>query len=127
VTLIQPTAVNTPYPEHAGTYLSQEPKLPTPQLEPEKVASVILDAAVEPARDVKVGAMSKMNTTMAKIAPRIADRMAKMQMGRQQRDEPPHGREGTLYSPGESGRTHGRGNENAADTKDAMASNVRSV
>src|SRR6195952_5337696 len=75
VTLIQPTAVDTPYPEHAGNYLSQEPKLPTPMLEPEKVASAILDAAVSPARDVKVGAMSVMNTSMAKIAPRLADLM----------------------------------------------------
>jgi short-subunit dehydrogenase len=127
VTLIQPTAVDTPYPEHAANYLSQEPKLPTPQLEPEKVASVILDAAVDPARDVKVGMMSKMNTTMAKIAPRIADRMARMQMGRQQRDEPPHSREGNLYEASEDGRTHGRGNENAADTSEAMKSNVQSA
>lgn len=125
VTLIQPTAVNTPYPEHAANYLSQEPKLPTPQLEPEKVASAILDAAVEPARDVKVGAMSVMNTFMAKIAPRIADRMARMQMGRQQRDEPPHGMQGSLYRASEDGRTHGRGNENAADTDEAKQSNVR--
>ena len=125
VTLIQPTAVNTPYPEHAANYLSQEPKLPTPQLEPEKVASAILDAAVEPARDVKVGAMSVMNTFMAKIAPRIADRMARMQMGRQQRDEPPHGLQGSLYRASEDGRTHGRGNENAADTEEAKQSNVR--
>jgi short-subunit dehydrogenase len=125
ITLIQPTAVNTPYPEHAANYLSQEPKLPTPQLEPEKVASVILDAAVDPARDVKVGTMSKLNTSMAKILPRLADRMAKMQMGRQQRDEPPHAREGTLYTASEDGRIHGRGNENAADKSEAMESNVR--
>jgi NADP-dependent 3-hydroxy acid dehydrogenase YdfG len=90
VTLIQPTAVNTPYPEHAANYMPQEAKLPTPQLEPEKVAGVILDAAVDPARDVKVGAMSVMNTFMSKVAPRLADRMARIQMGRQQRDEAPH-------------------------------------
>lgn len=126
VTLIQPTAVNTPYPEHAGNYLSQEPKLPTPQLEPEKVASVILDAAVDPARDVKVGAMSKLNTATAKIAPSLADRMARLQIGRQQRDEAPHSRHGVLFHGSASGRTHGRGNENAADAKEAKASNVRS-
>ena len=125
VTLIQPTAVDTPYPEHAGNYLSQEPKLPTPMLEPGKVAGAILDAAVHPVRDVKVGAMSVMNTAMAKIAPRIADRMAKKQMGRQQRNEAPHGLQGSLYTPSEDGRIHGRGNENAADTKAAMESNLR--
>jgi NADP-dependent 3-hydroxy acid dehydrogenase YdfG len=125
VTLIQPTAVDTPYPEHAGNYLSQEPKLPTPMLEPEEVAAAILDAAVNPARDVKVGAMSVLDTMMAKIAPRLADAMAKMQIGRQQRDEAPHSREGALYEASEDGRTKGRGNENAADAKQAKASNVR--
>jgi short-subunit dehydrogenase len=127
ITLIEPTAVDTPFPEHAGNYLAQEPKLPTPQLEPEKVASAILDAAVSPTRTTKVGAMSKLNTAMAKIAPRLADRMAKLQMGRQQRDEPPRSRHGALFHGSESGRTKGRGNENAADTKEAMQSNVRNA
>jgi hypothetical protein len=47
VTPIQPTAVDTLYSEHAGNYLSQEPKLPTPMIEPEKVASYQAD---EPGR-----------------------------------------------------------------------------
>jgi hypothetical protein len=111
--------------EHPLCHAAHAFKLPTPQLEPEKVASVILDAAVSPARDVKVGAMSKLNVTMAKIAPSIADRMAKLQMGRQQRDEPPRSQHGALVHGSESGRTHGRGNENAADKKEAMESNVR--
>lgn len=124
VTLIQPTAVDTPYPEHAGNYLAQEPKLPTPMIEPEKVAGAILEAATTPRRDVKVGAMSVLNTTMAKLLPMIGDSMAKMQIGRQQRDEAPHAREGTLYHAGESGRIHGRGNENATPQARAKASNV---
>ena len=126
VTLIQPTAVDTPYPDHAATYLKQEPMLPTPQIQPEQVAAAILDAAVDPVRDVKVGAMARMNTLVAKIMPSIADRMSKMQMGRQQRNEVPHAAEGTLYRGGEDGRIHGRGNENAADPKRALASNTRS-
>ena len=126
VTLIQPTAVNTPYPEHAANYLSQEPMLPTPMIEPEKVASAILDAAIDPVRDVKVGAMSKLNTTLAKVLPSLFDVMAKKQIGRQQRDEAPqHAREGTLYQGGECGRTHGRGDENSADSDAATAANTR--
>jgi short-subunit dehydrogenase len=115
VTLIQPTAVDTPYPDHAGNYLAQEPKLPTPMIEPEKVASVILDAATSPARDVKVGAMAVLNTTMATLMPWLADVMARHQIGRQQRNEPPHRREGALYEASHDGRIHGRGDENAAD------------
>jgi len=127
VTLIQPTAVDTPYPEHAGNYLSSEPKLPTPMIEPEKVASAILDAATDATDAVRVGAMSKLNTTMAKILPALGETMAKMQLGRQQRDEPPHEREGTLYRAGESGRIHGRGDQNAADRKEARDSNLRTA
>jgi len=41
ITLIQPTAVDTPYPQHAKNYMDREPKLPTPQIEPEKVAEAI--------------------------------------------------------------------------------------
>ena len=125
VTLIQPTAVDTPYPEHAANYLSQEPKLPTPMIEPEKVAAAILDAATSPTEAIRVGAMSKINTTVAKLIPGLGEAMAKMQMGRQQREEAPHAREGTLYRAGESGRVHGRGNDNAADPKKAKASNTR--
>jgi short-subunit dehydrogenase len=125
VTLIQPTAVDTPYPEHAANYLDQEPKLPSPMIEPEKVADAILEAATDPARDVKVGAMAKLNTVMAKLMPSLADTMAKMQMGRQQRDEAPQTRDGTLYTPGHAGRVHGRGNQNAADTSAARQSNLR--
>ena len=126
VTLIQPTAVDTPFPEHAGNYLSQEPKLPTPMIEPEKVAFAILEAATEPVRNVRVGTMAKVNTTMAKLLPSLGDMMAKMQIGRQQRDEPPrHPRAGTLYTAGEAGRIHGRGNENPARMSEARESNVR--
>ena len=129
ITLIQPTAVDTPFAEHGGSYLSQEPKLPTPMVEPEKVAHAILAAAVHPKDSIKVGAMSVVNTTMAKLFPKIGGTMAKAQMGRQQRNEPPHQRHGTLYEAGEivstSGNTHGRGNENPADQKQAHESNVR--
>jgi len=125
VTLIQPTAVDTPFPEHAGNYMSSAPKLPTPMIEPEKVAAAILDAATSPKREDKVGAMATINTTMAKIMPRIADAMARMQMGRQQRAEAPTARAGTLYRPSEDGRVHGRGNENAAPAREAKQSNLR--
>jgi len=126
VTLVQPTAVDTPFPEHAGNYLSQEPKLPTPMIEPEKVALAILEAATDPVRDVRVGTMAKLNTTLAKLLPSIGDKMSNMQIGRQQRDEPPqHSRTGTLYKAGEAGRIRGRGNENAASMREARESNVR--
>jgi len=109
VTLIQPTAVDTPYPQHAKNYMDQEPKLPTPQVDPQDVADAILGAAVDPTRDVKVGMMAKFNTFVAKVAPGLGDKMAGMQADRQQYAEPPRNPEGTLYTPGETGQTHGSG------------------
>lgn len=107
ISLIQPTAVNTPYPEHARNYMDREPKLPTPQIDPHKVADAIIDAATKGGRDIKVGAMSKMNTWMANLLPRLGDRMSAMQAKRQQKDERPRNPEGTLFEPGYSGRTYG--------------------
>ena len=125
VTLIQPTAVDTPFPEHAANYMDQEPKLPTPMIQPEKVASAILDAAREPARNVKVGTMARVNAAFSKLLPSLGHRIARMQMGRQQRDEIPREREGTLFRAGESGRVHGRGDQHAANAREAREANLR--
>jgi short-subunit dehydrogenase len=108
ITLIQPTAVNTPYPEHAKNYMSREPKLPDPMIEAEQVAEAILKAATEGGRDVKVGAMSVMNTALSKILPSMADGMSAKQVDRQQRDEAPRHPDGALYKAGHSGRIQGR-------------------
>lgn len=109
ITLIQPTAVNTPYPTHARNYMEQEAKLPTPQIDPEKVADAILKAAVKPKRDVKVGATAHLNTMTAKLAPSLGDKMSAMQADRQQFERPPVNPEGALYQAGGTGHVHGPG------------------
>jgi short-subunit dehydrogenase len=109
ITLIQPTAVDTPYPQHAKNYMDREPRLPTPQIEPEKVADAILDAAAKPERDVRVGAMSVMNTIASKVMPSVADKLAAKQTNRQQYDEPPRNPDGALWHPGGEGMVHGSG------------------
>jgi short-subunit dehydrogenase len=109
ITLIQPTAVDTPYPQHAKNYMDREPKLPTPQIEPEKVADAILGAAEKAERDVRVGAMSVMNTIAAKVMPSAADKLSAKQADRQQYEEPPRNPEGTLWQPGGEGMVHGSG------------------
>ena len=108
ITLIQPTAVNTPYAEHARNYMDKEPKLPSPQIDPSKVAQAILHAASHPERDVTVGAMAKLNTMNFKVMPRLADWMAKHYAKLQNYDSPPIDPAGTLYRAGESGRIHSR-------------------
>jgi short-subunit dehydrogenase len=108
ITLIQPTAVDTPYPQHARNYMDKEPKLPDPMIEPAKVAEAVLDAATHHRRDVKVGAGSVINTTVAKVAPSLGDRLSAKQVSRQQYEEPPRDPEGTLDRAGESGQKRGR-------------------
>ena len=109
ITLIQPTAVDTPFPQNARNYTDREPKLPTPTIDPEDVAEAILEAAVEGGRDVKVGAMAKLNTAAFKVAPGAADKLSAVQAKRQHYDESPRQPEGTLYQPSHSGQVHGSG------------------
>jgi NADP-dependent 3-hydroxy acid dehydrogenase YdfG len=107
ITLIQPTAVDTPYPQHARNYQDREPKLPAPMIDPHQVADAILHAATHPTRSKRVGAMSKMNTTISKLAPGIGDKMAAKQVDRQQYDESPRNPAGALYQPSEAAGSAG--------------------
>jgi len=109
IALIQPTAVDTPYPQHAKNYMDKEPKLPTPQVDPEDVAAKILEAAIKPMRDVTVGLAAKLDTATAKVMPGVGDKLAAMQVGRQQEEELPRNPEDGLYKPSGTGEIHGRG------------------
>lgn len=110
ITLIQPTAVNTPYPQHARNYMEREPKLPSPQIDPQQVADAILDAACHPRRDVRVGAGAVVDTIVAKIAPAaLADKLYARQAERQQRREPPRNPAGALHGPSGGGQIRGLG------------------
>jgi short-subunit dehydrogenase len=101
ITLIQPTATDTPFPQHAKNYMNEEPKLPPPLDDPNDVAEAILNAAVTPTRSKKVGLMSKVNTATAKFTPKLGDKISAKQVNRQQYGEPPRSPEGALDQPSE--------------------------
>jgi short-subunit dehydrogenase len=113
ITLIQPTAVDTPFPQHARNYQAWEPKLPDPMIEPAQVAAAILAAAERPTRDHRVGGGAKLSTTVASLFPSLMDRMAAKQADKQHYDEKPRHPKGALNQPsaatGVVGRTHGTG------------------
>jgi short-subunit dehydrogenase len=109
ITLVEPTAVNTPLPEHARNYLDRQPKLPSPQLDPHRVAAAILQAAQTPTRDIKVGLMATLDVAVEKLAPALADRVAVLQVPRQQREEAPRDPMGNLYRAQGDGIVYGRG------------------
>lgn len=113
ITLIQPTAVDTPFPQHARNYQRHEAKLPTPMIEPEQVAKAILRASVRPTRSKRVGFKATLNASVAKLAPVLADRMSAGGVENMHYDEPPRHALGALYEPSEAigvvGMTHGSG------------------
>ncbi|HEX3727824.1 MAG TPA: SDR family NAD(P)-dependent oxidoreductase, partial [Pirellulales bacterium] len=115
IRLIQPTAVDTPFPQHARNYMSQEPKLPGPMIEPQQVAEAILEAAEHPIRDERVDTTAKINTTLATLFPGVADWMAAKQADRQHYNEAPRHANGALHQPSETiqitGHTRGSGGQ----------------
>jgi short-subunit dehydrogenase len=109
ITLIEPTAVNTPLPDHARNYLERQPKLPSPQLDPHRVADAILQAATTPTRDTRVGVIASLDTAVGKMAPALSDRLSVLQVPRQQRDEAPRDPQGNLFRACGHGIVYGRG------------------
>ncbi|MBQ5949333.1 SDR family oxidoreductase [Massilia sp. ST3] len=110
ITLIEPTAVDTPLPQHARNYMDREPKLPSPQVDPHQVAAAILHAAVVPMRNVRVGMMADIDIMMERLLPGVSDRLATSLVPRQQQDGPPRNPDGSLYASRASGRIYGPGN-----------------
>jgi short-subunit dehydrogenase len=110
VTLIQPAAINTPFPEHAKSYLEVEPKLPAPVYAPEEVAHGILECAERPRRDLIIGGGGRMMTAMEHLSPRLGDRYMEATMFKAQKTDRPArpNRPNALYRPMPgSGREHG--------------------
>lgn len=108
VTLIQPAAIDTPYPEHARNYLPADPKHQAPVYKPEIVADAILACSETPHRNLRVGGSAKMYTAMEKLAPALADKQKMSAFEAQLSDRPPH-TEGALFAP-VSGDLSVRGN-----------------
>ena len=99
VTLVKPTAIDTPYPEHARNYMDVAPTHPPPVYAPKVVARAVLACAERPVRDVYVGGGAKVMAAMDRWAPRVADRYKERFVFDQQRsDRPPDG-EDTLFRP----------------------------
>jgi len=98
VTLIQPVAIDTPYPEHAKNYLSTDPKHQAPVYKPEVVADAILACAEKPHRNLRVGGAAKMFTAMEKVAPGLADKQKMSAFDAQMTDRPAQVTDG-LFGP----------------------------
>jgi short-subunit dehydrogenase len=108
VTLIKPTSIDTPFPQHAKKYTDREPQVPPPVYTPEEVAMAILHAATHVERDIYVGSMSRIMSSLGHRAPRTVDWITEtIMVPREFRDEPVRDPEGALYEPRSGGQVRG--------------------
>ncbi|MDQ3291282.1 MAG: SDR family oxidoreductase [Bacteroidota bacterium] len=102
VTLIHPGRIDTPYNEHARSYMDRQPAHRGMVYPPEAVAEAILFAAENPKRDMFVGFQSKFFTMMGHLTPRLLDKIMEVIMyPTQLADRPSRSVEdNALYRPG---------------------------
>ncbi|MFP7492890.1 SDR family oxidoreductase [Terribacillus saccharophilus] len=103
VTLIHPGRIDTPYNEHAASYLENKPSHIGMMYGPDAVADAILYAASHPKRDMYVGFQAKSLAVLGRLSPRLMDKWMELTMFRTQQDpkrpiNPPE--TNSLYEPG---------------------------
>ncbi len=90
ITLIKPSAIDTPYPHHAKNYMDERAEVPPPVYAPETVARTILYCAEHPKRDVFVGSGGKSLAMLGYYAPSFLDKVMETVFVKQERkDQPP--------------------------------------
>jgi short-subunit dehydrogenase len=76
VTLVRPSAINTPFALHAANHLDRgAPSLPTPIYDVENVAAAIVKCAETPKRDAYIGSVSRIYDLTSSIFPELTDRL----------------------------------------------------
>jgi len=98
VTLIKPAGMHTPFPEHGRNHMDAPPRVPQVVYDPELAADAILFAAEHSRRQIYVGGTGFTLTVLARLFPRITDRVMEALMVRAQR------------SPGDAGDPAARDN-----------------
>ncbi|BEV39504.1 SDR family oxidoreductase [Bacillus stercoris] len=103
VTLIHPGRIDTPYNEHAHSYLDKQPAHYRSMIyPPEAVAEAILFAAEHPKRDMYIGSQAKAIAMLGALFPRLTDRLMEKIMYHSQHAERPSNprEESALYEAG---------------------------
>lgn len=114
VTLVMPSAIDTPYPEHARSHIG-EPVHTPPVYSPEVVAKAVLKCAVKPTREMGVGSSAFIFPLIDRLFPKLQDRILSsknyMEQGQSndQQDLPrEHGDAGNLFeAPRKEGSEEG--------------------
>ncbi len=122
VTLVKPSAIDTPYPEHARNRMDQPARVPPVVYDPDLVAKAICFAAAHQKRDLTVGGTGMAMTRMSNLLPRSADRfMEKFFKEETQTTDTPAtpGAKDNLFRPRADGRT--RSNQDQYVRKQSLA------
>lgn len=126
VSLIKPSAIDTPYTDHAKNYLAVEPRNPPPVYAPEPVAEAILHCAENSERDVFIGGGGKSLSVLGNYAPRVTDKVMEWTMfDLQKSDEPArpleqHSLDKPSGHSGERGHYEGHVAESSLYTKGSL-------
>ncbi len=109
VTLVHPGRIDTPYNDHAQSYIDRQPAHRGMMYPPEAVAEAILYAAAHPRRDMYVGSQAKAMLVLSNVAPGLVDRvMRRYGQWTQHTGRPAEPRAGgALYQPGDGLRERG--------------------
>jgi len=102
VTLIKPSAINTPYKDHAKNFMDAPADLPPPAYGPNVAADAILYACQHDVRDLTVGFAGRGQQLFQQFFPEIADRMFAAFGPELQKDRRPGqeiDRRGNLHAP----------------------------
>ncbi len=100
VSLVKPASIDTPFFEHARTYMDADPRPTPPVYAAGEVARVIVRCAVRPVRDVAVGGASRVMAVGGALAPRLTDLyMERTMFAGQQREPRPRPETGNLEVP----------------------------
>lgn len=108
VTLIKPSGIATPFPQHARNHMDREPRVVPPLYAPEIVADAILHAAGHPRREIVVGAVGPVLSGAAALAPRLMDRLLAAAVQPLSRSANPLTLSDNLDGPADGGTAHNR-------------------
>lgn len=84
VTLIKPTGIHTPFPEHGRNHMDLPPRIPQVMYDPRLVADAILFAAQHPRRQIYVGGTGFIQSLLARLFPRLTDKVMEFALVRAQ-------------------------------------------
>lgn len=107
VTLIKPTGIHTPYPDHARNKLSKPAAVPPTVYDPRLVAEAICHAAEHPKRTMMVGGGGIVLTRLAGLFPRATDKIMERFFGESMQtidQRPPAGTRDNLFEARRDGR-----------------------